>query len=223
MLRLALLLLAAALLLLPGWWVFRVLRRYGVQRADIRGTGGELALHLCTRFKLEKITVQLGTADYYDPNQRCIVLQPMHFSGKSLTAIAVAAHEFSHALQHAQRDWRLLSRTACARLARAMHLLAMGLIMLAPLFSWWAPGAMVALLIAGVAANAVQLLLHLITVPVEWDASFQKALPILVSGEYITKEDVPAVRRILRACAMTYVANAMMQLIYFWYRAKIRR
>jgi hypothetical protein len=49
----------------------------------------------------------------------------------------------------------------------------------------------------------------LIILPEEWDASFNKALPILIQGEYIKAEHIPAIRSILKAAAFTYFAAAM--------------
>jgi Zn-dependent membrane protease YugP len=59
------------------------------------------------------------------------------------------------------------------------------------------------------------LLVHLLTLPVEMDASFRKALPILRSG-YLTDAQVAPAERILRAAALTYVAGAMAGLVNFW-------
>ena len=56
-------------------------------------------------------------------------------------------------------------------------------------------------------------LVHLVTLPVEIDASFGKALPILRSGQYILPEDEVAVRRVLRAAAFTYVAGSLASLL----------
>ena len=66
--------------------------------------------------------------------------------------------------------------------------------------------------------------MHLVTLPVELDASFRKALPILVSGNYVEAHDVPAVRRVLRAAAFTYVAASLASLLNLarWY-AFLRR
>jgi Zn-dependent membrane protease YugP len=50
---------------------------------------------------------------------------------------------------------------------------------------------------------------YLIILPEEWDASFNKALPILMEGEYVEKENIPAVKRILKAAALTYFAAAL--------------
>ena len=50
---------------------------------------------------------------------------------------------------------------------------------------------------------------YLIVLPEEWDASFNKALPVLVQGEYVNKEQLPAVKSVLRAAALTYFSAAM--------------
>ena len=55
-----------------------------------------------------------------------------------------------------------------------------------------------------------------ITLPVELDASFKRALPILEHGGYIPREDLPAARKILKAAAYTYVAASAMQLLNFF-------
>ena len=57
------------------------------------------------------------------------------------------------------------------------------------------------------------LLMHAFTLPVEFDASFGRALPVLKEGGFIKREDMPAARQILRAAALTYVAAAAMSLI----------
>ncbi len=56
-------------------------------------------------------------------------------------------------------------------------------------------------------------LVHLCTLPVELDASFKKALPILESGEYLQEGDLPHAERILRAAAFTYVAASLGSLL----------
>ena len=65
---------------------------------------------------------------------------------------------------------------------------------------------MIALGLSGLLARVV---LHLVTLPTEWDASFGKALPCLVQGNYIAPRETPAVRRVLRAAALTYFAAAL--------------
>lgn len=52
-------------------------------------------------------------------------------------------------------------------------------------------------------------LAYLIILPEEWDASFNKALPVLIEGGYIDQSQIPAVRQILKAAALTYFAQAL--------------
>jgi len=66
-------------------------------------------------------------------------------------------------------------------------------------------------------------IVHLVTLPVEIDASFGKALPVLIEGEYIQPEDEVAVRRILRAAALTYVAASLASLLNLWRWFRILR
>ena len=59
------------------------------------------------------------------------------------------------------------------------------------------------------------IVIHLLTLPVELDASFRKALPLLSSG-YLNQRQMPAARSILRAAAWTYVAASLASLLNFW-------
>jgi uncharacterized protein len=52
-----------------------------------------------------------------------------------------------------------------------------------------------------------------VTLPVELDASFKRALPILQAGRFVPEKDMPSAQRVLRAAAMTYVAAALISLI----------
>jgi Zn-dependent membrane protease YugP len=65
----------------------------------------------------------------------------------------------------------------------------------------------------GLGSMASATLVHLVTLPVELDASFGKALPILKSGHYIQSEDEHAVHRVLQAAALTYVAGSLASLL----------
>ncbi|HBK18009.1 MAG TPA: peptidase, partial [Gammaproteobacteria bacterium] len=66
-----------------------------------------------------------------------------------------------------------------------------------------------ALALLGLSGLIMRMLVHLLTLPIEWDASFGKALPVLQAGDYIGKGQQGVVRRILTAAALTYVAAAL--------------
>jgi hypothetical protein len=59
----------------------------------------------------------------------------------------------------------------------------------------------------------IPIVMHAFTLPVEFDASFRRAMPVLEQGGFIAKEDAPAARRLLRAAAFTYVAAAAFSLL----------
>ena len=68
-------------------------------------------------------------------------------------------------------------------------------------------------LLAGVLILGMTVLMHAVTLPMEFDASFRRALPVLKAGNYIPDEEMPAARQILRAAAFTYVASAAISLL----------
>ena len=68
----------------------------------------------------------------------------------------------------------------------------------------------IVLVVVGILLSTV---VHLITLPVEWDASFNKALPILREGDYLSEQDLVDAKRILTACAFTYVSASLGSLL----------
>jgi hypothetical protein len=75
------------------------------------------------------------------------------------------------------------------------------------------PAAIFAMIALGILLLAVRVLVHFFTLPVEYDASFNKALPILKEGGYLQENDLAAARSVLKAAALTYVAGALMSLL----------
>jgi Zn-dependent membrane protease YugP len=129
--------------------------------------------------------------------------------------VAVAAHEVGHAIQHQRNDPKLALRHRLVRLAQTTQQLGAGAMLLLPVVmaATRAPSAGLVMAAIGLGSMASATLVHLVTLPVELDASFGKALPILISGQYIQSENEMAVRRILRAAALTYVAASLASLL----------
>ncbi|MAD47625.1 MAG: peptidase [Oceanospirillaceae bacterium] len=207
-------LLLLALLVLPGVWVKQVLRRHAGQRDDFPGTGGDMAQHLIGKLGLEGVRVEeTAGGDHYDPSSRCVRLTKDKLEGKTLTAVVVAAHEVGHALQHARGEALFNTRTGLAHVAIWMQRIAPVALVISPLMATVAPGFARLTLILAVASMLMGTLMHLVTLPVEWDASFGKALPALEQGEYLGPEDMRNARKILTAAALTYVAGSLMSLL----------
>ena len=212
---------------LPQAWVQWVLARYHRQpEENFPGTGGELARHLLKRFGLDDVEVETSDiGDHYDPLTRCVRLTSDKHDGRTLTAITVAAHECGHALQHAGREPMFMWRTRLAKASIWATRIGSFLLFVAPLLGLLAraPSPAVASIAGAFLVMGFAVVVQLITLPVELDASFAKALPLLEAG-YLQPEQVPAARRILRAAAWTYVAASLASLLNFWrWLAVLRR
>ncbi len=213
---LLLLLTIVALIFGPSWWVKQVLSRNRKNRPDLQGTGGELAEHLIEKFSLKEVRLeQTDAGDHYDPETKTIRLTSHVMNGQSLTAVATAAHEFGHALQHAKNYAALTTRTLLVKRAQTIQALAGGAIFLIPVLAV-IPGMAVAariLLFVIIASMFITTLIHFITLPVEFDASFGRALPILRQGQYVSNQDLLTIRKILLACALTYVSQSLVSVL----------
>ncbi len=214
-----LLLIVLAILLGPQLWTKRVFAKYRGHREDYPGTGGDLARHLLDRFNLPHVKVETTeVGDHYDPMAKVVRLTPDNFGGKSLTAATVAAHEVGHALQDQAGYKPLQERTRLIRVAQGAEkmgsVVMIGIPIVAALTRSPAGGLLVFL--AGLATMSIGALVHLITLPVEWDASFRRALPVLEQGHYISRDDLQGARRILTAAALTYVAASLGGLLNIW-------
>ncbi|MCH1597866.1 MAG: zinc metallopeptidase [Pseudomonadales bacterium] len=216
------------LVFMPTLWVRWVMQRYSADLPDLPGTGGELAQHLIERLGLEGVGVEMSDiGDHYDPENRMVRLSEGNWSGKSLTAVAVAAHEVGHAVQHHQNDARLNARTKLIPIVTVLGQLSVGVLTVVPIIGLLTRHPAPTLLIAGIGLSGLlfRMLLHLVTLPTEWDASFGKALPVLTEGKYISPEQEKVVRRVLGAAALTYFAAALADAfnLFRWASLLIRR
>jgi uncharacterized protein len=204
------------LAVLPQMWVRRVIARHSADRPDIPGTGGEFARHLLDEMRLGHVKVEeTPLGDHYDPEAKVIRLMAQNFKGRSLAALVIAAHETGHAMQDATGYAPLKARTELAKRAVWMERIGAVVMLAAPVMMVLAKGPHLLLLevAAGLTILGMSLALHAYTLPVELDASFRRALPVLTAGKYISDRDLPAARQILRAAAFTYVAAAAMSLL----------
>lgn len=205
-----------AIIVGPSLWTQSILKKYAAPRPDFPGTGGELARHLLDRLNLQTVaTEETREGDHYDIDAKTVRLSPAHYNEKSLAAVVVAAHEVGHALQD-KEDYGPLRAGARLRKSTAwLQRVGPVLIMLAPLVAalMRTPSAVLMSLAAGAAIMGVGVVVRLLNLPTEFDASFNRALPMLEQGGYLSEEDLPAARRILTACALTYVASALMQMV----------
>ncbi len=205
-----------ALLLIPGFWVRRVMARYSKPEDRYPETGGAFARRLLDTVGLHHVkTEPTEMGDHYDPEVRAVRLSPDNFDGRSLTAVTVAAHEVGHAMQHAGGYTPLMLRTRLARVAIGVQRFGALAMIAAPVVLGLtrAPSAGALVLLAGLSGMLLMVLVHLVTLPTEFDASFGRALPLLDKGNYLVDGDMPHARRLLWAAALTYVAAALQSML----------
>ena len=205
-----------ALVFGPGLWVSRVMRRYSEPANRYPGTGAELVRHLAERLGLPDLQVERTEAgDHYDPAQGVVRLTADKYDGRSLTAITVAAHEVGHALQDRDGYAPLRWRTRLIGATRNAERVGAGLMMAAPFLGMLSRAPSIGLLtfFGGMLSLGSSVLVHLVTLPTEFDASFNRALPILHEHGILKNPDGRHARRLLMAAALTYVSASLMSLL----------
>lgn len=205
-----LLLLIPALLLslFAQWKVKSTFHRYS-QVGSSRRVSGADAARTMARLERVPVTVQQGEgylSDHFDPRTDSLVLSPEVYSGTSLASLGVAAHELGHALQKKTGYAPLALRTGLVPLANIGSQFSM-ILFFAGLFMGAEP-----LQIAGIALFSLAVLFTLITLPVEFDAS-ARAIKLLQQHGVVSAQEVPAVKKVLNAAALTYVAAAVMAIL----------
>lgn len=215
--HIALLILALlALIIGPGLWVSAVMRRYQFPRERYDRSGGETARALLDSLGLGHVkTESTDRGDHYDPIAKAVRLSPDNFTGSSLTALTVAAHEVGHAIQDAAGFRPLRWRTRLVRWVAPIEKVGAGMLMLSPFVALTPPGRVLGILafLAGLGTLFAGVAVHALTLPAEFDASFHRALPLIRKQSILRKEDLPRARKLLTAAALTYVSAALQSLL----------
>jgi len=150
--------------------------------------------------------IEGSLSDHYDPRSRQLRLSEPVYKSTSLAAIGIAAHEAGHAIQHHQGYAPMAARSILVPFATfgpfaSMILLIAGIIMAHPL-----------LIKIGVVVFSLYVAFALVTLPVEFNAS-SRALKLIEANGIVSADEIPQVRQVLNAAAMTYVAGAVMAIL----------
>lgn len=192
------------------WRVQSTYQKYAGVRAANGMTGRQMAQMIMQRNGVGDVGVQaVGgmLSDHYDPRSKTVNLSgPIH-DGDSISSIAVAAHEVGHVLQHAQGYAPLALRSAMAPVVGFASMAAIPLFFIGFIFRM--PGISPLLMDLGIVFFAGAVVFHLVTLPVEFDAS-KRALAQLTSSGAVMPQEVAMAKKVLDAAALTYVAAAAM-------------
>ncbi len=191
-------------------------------------SGAQVARSILDNNGMREISVEPSQgmlSDHYDPKAKVVRLSEGVYSGTDLAALGIAAHECGHALQD-KTNYALMSvRNAAVPTANIGSQLSSVLFFVGLALSYRGSGASDVghwLLLAAVGLFSAVVFFQVVNLPVEFDAS-SRAKAILVSERYIDEDELPMVKRVLSAAAMTYVAatlTAIATLVYYVMRAQ---
>lgn len=158
--------------------------------------------------------------DHYDPRNKTLSLSDRVYGSASVAAVSVAAHECGHAIQHARGYTPLKIRSSLVPVANFGSAISWPLIVIGLLMGYHSP-----LITIGIILFSSVVLFHLVTLPVEFNAS-ARGLRILSASGMLVGDENEGARKVLQAAALTYVASAagmILQLLRLLILTKDRR
>ncbi len=194
------------------------LKKYSQVGSAAGMTGAQIAQAMLRAHGVSGVEIHRGTSgeNHFDPRTNSITLDPSSYEGSTVTAIATACHEAGHACQFAESYAPMKARSAIAPVVGVasnawIFLLIIGIFLQMFSLMWLA-----------IIVYALVVLFQIVTLPVEFDASRRAMV-------YITNQGAPAVEikstgKVLRACALTYVAAALTSILQLlWIISQTRR
>ena len=172
-------------------------------------TGAQAARAMMDANGLSGVAVNIinggnSLTNYYDPNTKSLNLSREVYSSNSVASVCIACHEVGHALQDAQHYPLLAFRNGIVPVVNLTQMVSWPLIFFGLIASTASPYGSF-LFSIGVMCFLLVVLFHLVTLPVEFDAS-NRALENLRTLRLVNEDDYIGSRTVLRAAAMTYVA-----------------
>lgn len=209
----------SALLLIPGllltmWAQMRVkgtYDRYSQVPSSLGMTGAQVAQTILSRMNVHDVSVEPvagALTDHYDPTAKAVRLSEVVYGSTSIAAAAVAAHECGHVLQDVSEYKAMNLRAALvpavnlgSNIGPLLVMIGFGLGTLGGIF-----------VNIGIVLFSLVILFHLVTLPVEFDAS-RRALKLIDEFGILQGEENRGARKVLNAAAFTYVATALAALL----------
>lgn len=218
-----LLLVILGLRLGPDWLFNSVMKNYGEHRPDLPLNGQQVARKLLDHADLKDVPIVTDNSDEYtdsyDSDKRVVSLSARVASAHSIAAYAAAAHEVGHAIQFARQETWLRWDDGLTRLfsyGQWILVAALFIFIFASWFKfefattefWRSYGILVILAFVGCG-----FVVRLLALPLEMDASFGSALPLLEQGRFLHGKDLESATTVLSAAALTYGAFAALGLL----------
>jgi Zn-dependent membrane protease YugP len=186
--------------------------KYSKVPAAVGLTGGAVAQRLLRDSGLSDVEVEEvegRLTDHYDPRTKTLRLSTSISRSRSVAALGVAAHEVGHAIQHRMAYGAFHLRQTIFPVANLGSTLAFPLFFIGFLFSH----SSTILMDVGIILFCGAVLFHVVTLPVEFNAS-SRALTLLQSRGYLAEEEASHAKKVLQAAALTYVAATAVAVLH---------
>lgn len=198
-------------MLLAVWAQVRVKSTYGkfAKVGNTRGiTGAYAAQAVLTHYGINDVRIEQVSgklSDHYDPKAKVIRLSTEVYGGSSIAAVGIACHEAGHAAQHAENYVPIKVRNTLVPICNIGSTLGVPLAILG-YFLGFEP-----LITVGLLLYAAISLFHLVTLPVEFNAS-NRAIKVIEETGLLYDDETSGAKKVLKAAAMTYVASLIVAL-----------
>lgn len=209
----------------PTLWVKYTLNKHDDELPNMPFNGLQFGNKILKENSITNVSINgvKNSIDYYNPTTKEVVVESERLEKKSLTSITVICHEIGHAIQDSQNYEPLKKRQEVikktkwiSKIANILMYIGIPTILATQSF----PLIRICVIIIFL-ATVISIFTHIITLNVELDASFNRALPIL--KKKIPSEYHDSCNSILKVCAFTYVIAAMTSFLNLRYLLGIIR
>ena len=184
-------------------------RKYSNKLNTTGWTADEIAMWILRQNGINDVSIEHiegELTDHYDPRDKVLRLSDNVYRKKSIAAVGVAAHECGHAIQHAYGYGPLELRSKLVPIANIGSHASEIFIFIGILFGF------TGMLNIGILLFSAVVMFYMVTLPVEFNAS-NRACAVLKNSGYFGDTELSAVRKVLNAAAMTYVASALVAVL----------
>jgi len=201
-----LIIIGLAISMRASWYVNHNFKKYNQFTSHRGKSGADAARYILDSAGLQDIQINKvsgNLTDNYNPGDKTLNLSESTYDSTSVAAIGVAAHECGHAIQDQTSYAPMRVRAALVPAVNLGSNASIPLIIIGALL-----GMNHTLITIGIWLFALVVLFQVVTLPVEFNAS-GRAIKILGSGDILDSDEVPMVKQVLFAAALTYVAAAI--------------
>lgn len=211
-----------AIVFIPQMIIMSTYKKFANIKASTNLTGADIAKSILANAGINDVAVvptEGELSDHYDPSKKTVNLSRDIYYGNSISSLGIAAHEVGHAIQDNKGYLPMKLRAGIFPAVQTGQMLGPILLMVGMglRFGLGMGGFTTTIALAGICLYGAVVLFHMVTLPVEFNASFRAVRALADGGYLVDKEEIGGAKAVLTAAALTYVAAALYALIELLY------